>query len=77
MEAPDGTPAELSCVDDTPPPAKKPRAVRWLEAEEKTLIDEVLEREGVLFGELKGVGIKSIGRRRNDAWSAIADILSV
>ena len=48
----------------------------WDEKEEITIIIEVLEREQTLFGELKGSGVKSIHRKRLDAWQEVADILN-
>ena len=35
-----------------------------------------LEREGTLFGDMKGPGTKSIHRKRTDAWQEITDLLN-
>ena len=35
-----------------------PRKRKWSEVEETTLIECVVEREGDLFGDTKGIGIK-------------------
>ena len=45
----------------------KKRSKPWGEVEEVTLIKEVLEREEVLFGGLKGCGAKSIHQHGNSA----------
>lgn len=55
---------------------EKKRGRPWEEKEEITLMIEVLEREHKLFGEMKGPGIKSVHRKRNDAWQEITDILN-
>ena len=59
-----------------PDPAKKRRARPWSKGEEVALIEEVLGKEELLFGELKGPDVKSIGRKRADAWAGIAAKLS-
>ena len=53
----------------------KKRSKPWGEVEEVTLIQEVLEREEVLFGGLKGCGAKSIHQQRTEGWQQVADVL--
>ncbi|XP_071095154.1 uncharacterized protein [Haliotis cracherodii] len=48
----------------------------WSEAEEVCLIQEVVQREQLLFGEIKGSLVKSIHRQRTDGWKSITDILN-
>ena len=75
MEVTEGSPAVCQTNKKK---NSKPKCARFTEQEEKALIDEVLEREEVLFGELKGVADgKSIGRKRTDTWAEIAGIISV
>ena len=45
------------------------------EVEEKTLIKEVLERENVLFGTIKGFGMKTLHQLRTEGWQEVTDIL--
>ncbi|XP_046378000.2 uncharacterized protein LOC124150120 [Haliotis rufescens] len=52
------------------------RGKGWSEAEEVCLIQEVVQREQLLFGEIKGSGVKSIHRQRTDGWQSITDILN-
>ena len=47
----------------------------WGEVEEVTLIKEVLEREEVLFGGLKGCDAKSIHQQCTEGWQQVADVL--
>ncbi len=57
--------------------SKKPRSKGWTTLEEGALIDQVLGKEKILFGDLKGAGYsKSIGRRRAETWEAIALAIS-
>ena len=44
--------------------------------EDTALIIEVLEREHILFDEIKGSGVKSIQRKRQDSWQDVTDILN-
>ena len=53
----------------------KRRSKPWGQIEEKTLIKEVLERENVLFGTIKGCGTKTIHQVRMEGWQEVADIL--
>ncbi|XP_046571010.1 myb/SANT-like DNA-binding domain-containing protein 4 [Haliotis rubra] len=57
-------------------PELKKRGKGWSEAEEVCLIQEVLQREKTLFGDMKGCGVKSIHRQRTDGWQEITDTLN-
>ena len=56
--------------------ATKAKGKAWEEKEDIALIIEVLEREHMLFGEIKGAGVKSIQRKRQDSWQDVTDILN-
>ena len=45
-----------------------PRKRKWSEVEETTLIECVVEREGDLFGDTKGIGIKKKSAVRRESW---------
>ena len=49
---------------------------KWEREEEETLIELVLQREDVLYGALKGVCQKGIGKRRNESWEEVAVALN-
>ena len=54
----------------------KSKGKTWDEKEDTALIIEVLEREHILFGEIRGSGVKSIQRRRQDCWQEVTDVLN-
>ncbi|XP_067659157.1 uncharacterized protein [Haliotis asinina] len=54
----------------------KKRGKGWSEAEEICLIQEVLQRERTLFGDIKGCGAKSIHRQRSDGWQEVTNTLN-
>ena len=62
--------------NETKPASNKKRSKPWEKKEEITLIVEVINREQLLFGELKGPGSKSIQEKRADGLSEIVDILN-
>ena len=49
---------------------------KWEREEDAALIELVLEREGVLFGCLKGVCQKGIAKRRTECWEEVAVVLN-
>ncbi|XP_067679585.1 uncharacterized protein [Haliotis asinina] len=57
-------------------PELKKRGKGWSEAEEVCLIQEVLQRERTLFGDIKGYGAKSIHRQRSDGWQEVTNTLN-
>ena len=63
-------------VDAKKTEKKKGERKSWEEKDDICLIKEVLEREHLLFGEIKGSGGKSIQRKRQDAWQDVTDILN-
>ena len=50
--------------NETKPASNKKRSKPWEKKEEITLIVELINREQLLFGELKGPGSKSIQEKR-------------
>ena len=65
--------AETDVATDVVPTKKRER---WDREEEAALIELVLEREGVLFGCVKGVCQKGISKRRTESWEDIAVVLN-
>ena len=53
----------------------KSKGETWGEKDDTALIIEVLEREHILFGEIRGSGVKSIQRKRQDCWQEVTDVL--
>ena len=67
--------------DDDEVPGKKAKGgvtprVRWSEEEENVLIAAVLDREGELFGSMKGPGIKSVQEIRRGAWEQVTQYMN-
>ena len=65
--------AEIDVAIDVVPTKKRER---WDREDEAALIELVLEREGVLFGYVKGVCHKGISKRRTESWEEIAVVLN-
>ena len=50
----------------------KAKGKSWEEKEDISLIIEVLKRTHMLFGEIRGSGVKSIQRKRQDSWQDVS-----
>lgn len=55
---------------------KQAKKRRWMENEETTLIQCVLEREEELFGDMKGAGAKRKATLKREGWDAICVALN-
>nr|XP_034330483.1 uncharacterized protein LOC105330658 [Crassostrea gigas] len=49
---------------------------KWSDLEEATLIQSVVEREGGLFGDFKGVGSKKKSVSRREGWDDVCGVLN-
>nr|XP_034319454.1 uncharacterized protein LOC117687287 [Crassostrea gigas] len=49
---------------------------KWSDLEEATLIQSVVEREGDLFGDFKGVGSKKKSVSRREGWDDVCSVLN-
>jgi hypothetical protein len=55
---------------------KQAKKRKWMENEETTLIQCVLEREEELFGDMKGTGAKRKASVKREGWDTICSILN-
>lgn len=49
---------------------------KWSDLEKATLIQSVVEREGDLFGDFKGVGSKKKSVSRKEGWDDVCSVLN-